>query len=86
MIEHNINILTYNKPEKIIATIGNIGNEIKRVRELRGLTQHDLCKMTKANISAIRNHESGISFPDIRSLIKYAQVLNAEIIFSPKKR
>lgn len=46
----------------------NIGNEIKRLRKLKGISQNDLAEVLHVTAQSISKWESGGSFPDINQL------------------
>lgn len=56
-----------------------IGDEIKRLRKLRGLTQKQLGEMCGMADSAIRKYESGKIKPKIESLRKIAAALQVDV-------
>ena len=46
----------------------NIGNEIKRLRKIKGLSQNELAEVLHVTAQSISKWESGASFPDINQL------------------
>lgn len=46
----------------------NIGNEIKRLRKLKGLSQNELAEVLHVTAQSVSKWESGTSFPDINQL------------------
>lgn len=54
----------------------NIGENIKFYRKSLGLTQESLANMLGGKKSLISNYENGYSIPDIKTLIKLADIFN----------
>lgn len=52
-----------------------VGSNIKRIRELRGLTQDDLSEVINMNTSALSDIERGLTYPKPENLDKIAQAL-----------
>jgi transcriptional regulator with XRE-family HTH domain len=57
----------------------NIGDNIKKYRKLRGLTQIDLSKLIEKSVSTIQKYESNSVKPDINTIKNIAQKLDTSM-------
>ena len=64
----------------------DIGELIKKRRELLKLRQEDLSELSNVTIKTIHLIELGIGNPSFQTLSKLAEVLGLEIIVDVKKR
>lgn len=58
----------------------NLSKNIKYFRKQRGFTQEQLAKHLKTTRSAVSAWETGISTPDIYTLISLSEILNVTLI------
>lgn len=56
-----------------------IGKKIKLIRESKRLKQFELAELSGVNLSFLNTIESGKANPSIKTLIKFAEVLDCEI-------
>ncbi len=56
-----------------------IGENIKALRKMRGMTQGDLALILGGKKSLVSNYENGYSTPDIYTLIKLADVFDVSL-------
>ncbi len=56
-----------------------IGNEIKKARKLKKLSQFELAELTGVDEKQIYRIEAGISSPKLENFLKIANVLNLKI-------
>lgn len=59
--------------------VRNIGNNIRRIRKEKGITQVVLADLLNTEDSAIRRLESGRINPTIKNLLRIAQALNIQV-------
>lgn len=57
----------------------NIGENLKRIRKIKGLTQDNLSELTKISITSIQRYESGKRQPTIESIDKFAEALGVSV-------
>lgn len=57
----------------------NIGENLKRIRKIKGLTQDKLSELTKISITSIQRYESGKRQPTIESVNKIATALEVSV-------
>lgn len=66
-----------------ICTIVNMKNEIgeniKALRKMHGMTQGDLALLLGGKKSLVSNYENGYSTPDIFTLIKLADIFDVSL-------
>lgn len=53
-------------------------DELKRLRELTGLTQEALAQKAETSVGNIRNYEQGVSLPSFPGVVKLAKALNVD--------
>lgn len=56
-----------------------IGENIKALRKMHGMTQGDLALILGGKKSLVSNYENGYSTPDIYTLIKLADVFDVSL-------
>lgn len=56
-----------------------IGENIKALRKMHGMTQGDLALLLGGKKSLVSNYENGYSTPDIYTLIKLADVFDVSL-------
>ena len=56
-----------------------IGENIKALRKMHGMTQSDLALILGGKKSLVSNYENGYSTPDIYTLIKLADVFDVSL-------
>lgn len=56
-----------------------IGENIKALRKMHGMTQGDLALMLGGKKSLVSNYENGYSTPDIYTLIKLADIFDVSL-------
>lgn len=57
----------------------NIGENLKRIRKVKGLTQDKLSELTKISITSIQRYESGKRQPTVESVNKIAAALEISV-------
>lgn len=57
----------------------NIGENLKRIRKVKGLTQYKLSELTKISITSIQRYESGKRQPTVESVNKIAAALEVSV-------
>ncbi|MDU4321093.1 MAG: helix-turn-helix transcriptional regulator [Anaerococcus vaginalis] len=57
----------------------NIGENLKRIRKVKGLTQDKLSELTKISITSIQRYESGKRQPTVESVNKIAAALEVSV-------
>ena len=57
----------------------SLGENIKKLRKDKGLTQDKLSEITKISIASIQRYESGKRQPNIQTVNKFAQALNVSL-------
>lgn len=64
----------------------NIGRNIRRIRQQKGITQDDLAEQLFVTRQTVSNYETGRSKPDIDTLLRIAEILHVdlnEILYGP---
>lgn len=59
----------------------NLGENLKILRNLYGLTQEQMAKMISSSRSCVTNYESGNRQPDSKTLILFADFFNVSVDF-----
>lgn len=54
-------------------------NQIKAIRERKGMSQEDLAKLMGVTQGAVWQWENGLTFPKTGLLVKLADVLNVKV-------
>ena len=67
----------YALPE--VKPVGNVGKHIRILRERRKLTQEELAEKLFVTRQTVSNYETGRSRPDIHTLVRIAEILNADV-------
>ena len=57
----------------------NIGENLKRIRKAKGLTQDKLSELTNISITSIQRYESGKRQPTVESVNKIAAALEVSV-------
>lgn len=57
----------------------SLGENIKKLRKNKGLSQNKLSEITKISIASIQRYESGKRQPNIQTVNKFAQALNVSL-------
>lgn len=57
----------------------NVGENLKRIRKDKGLTQEKLSELTKISITSIQRYELGKRQPTIQAVNKFAEALGVSI-------
>lgn len=57
----------------------SLGENIKKLRKNKGLTQDKLSEITQISIASIQRYESGKRQPNIKTINKFAQALNVSL-------
>jgi transcriptional regulator with XRE-family HTH domain len=53
--------------------------EIRRLREERGISQHELAQALGVTQGAVSHWENGVRKPDIDDIVKIAQLFNCKV-------
>jgi transcriptional regulator with XRE-family HTH domain len=69
-----------------ITDAGQLGDAIRTLRELRGLTQRQLARLIHAGPNQVSDWETGLTLPGARSLLKLADALGYQLNLTPKER
>lgn len=71
--------ILYKKTCTIVNMKNEIGENIKALRKMHGMTQGDLALILGGKKSLVSNYENGYSTPDIYTLIKLADVFDVSL-------
>ena len=66
---------------KYVRNNEEIGFNLKRARQHKGLTQNDVAKKLNIDRSTYAYYESGRSLPSIFQIIKISRILNLKIMY-----
>jgi HTH-type transcriptional regulator / antitoxin HipB len=70
----------------VIRSYDHLGNTIRRVRRLKGLSQADLAKKSGLTQTTISNLERAKSSAEIETLILIFAALNLDMVISPRPK
>jgi transcriptional regulator with XRE-family HTH domain len=65
--------------ERVLARRREVGIQIRRVRELHNLTQHDVCGRSGIDIAVLSRIEQGHSSPLLDTLIRVANAIGVPL-------
>lgn len=75
-------IIVENEKENLRKVLNEVSEEIKRVLDENGLTQEDLCRITKMSQSNISKIQNGKVAPRIETLQKIATATHTRLVIS----
>ena len=58
--------------------VRRFGQNLRRLREARGLTQDEVADRAGTDAASIRRYERGVRDPSIKALVRLAQALDAK--------
>lgn len=64
---------------RVIARRREVGERIRRVREHRNLTQHDVCGRSGIDLASYSRIEQGHSSPKLDTLIRIADAMGVDL-------
>ena len=65
--------------DRVVARRRQVGEQIRRVREDRDLTQHDVCGLSGIDVATYSRIEQGHSSPKLDTLIRIADAIGAPL-------